>query len=221
MNNISTNNDIGRLEDLKPLDLSDKQIDILLEDKANTRSILHSAQECNQLRSLIRHLILSSYENTAEGVNKREETSDWLSKQWEERVQEAFMDRRRDLDQVSFWMLQTNEKGQALELYYQLCNEETTFEKLAAVFRGVKKEIKKPYNELHKVLQLQLRGAGTSKPQSPIRITTGYLVTKVIEQHPAELDAIMKDNLLCELKNEWADRQITLRLEELTRSKST
>ena len=212
---------IDRLEDLSFLDLSNEEINIILGKNTDLKSVLNAAQECSQIRILLRHLILKSFQSQAGVDGTKEEILKWRSEQWEDRVQEAFLDRRRELDQVSFWMVQTNKKGQALELYYQLCNEETTFEKLSLTFRGVKKEVKKPYYELHKILQQQLRGAGTSKPQSPIRIKTGYLVTKVIEQHPAKLDAIMKEKLLSELETDWADRQILLRLEELRHSANT
>ena len=220
MNKISPDSGIDKLENLSILDLSKEDVNILLEGNVELKSFLNAAQETNQLRTLLRHLILKSLQPKDDIINSQEELLEWRLQHWKDRIQEAFLDRRRDLDQVSFWMLQTIKQGQANEIYYQLCNEEVSFEKLASIYRGVRKEIKKPYDELHKVLQLQLRGAGTSKPQVPIKIKSGYLVTKVIEQHPAELNVAMKQTLLQELENEWADRQIMLRLEELRRSKS-
>ena len=87
---------MNRLENISFLDLSDRQIKVLLGDKANIKYILSAAQQCNQIRSLMRHLILNPPGYPSEEANEKKTTSDWESKQWEERVQEAFLDRRRD-----------------------------------------------------------------------------------------------------------------------------
>ena len=73
MNTVSINNNMSNLEDLHLLDLSEKQIKILLEDNADIKSILHAAQECNHLRPLIRYLILNSCQNKSETVNAQDE----------------------------------------------------------------------------------------------------------------------------------------------------
>ena len=102
-----------------------------------------------------------------------------------------------------------------MEAYYQICNKETTFDELALTDRKIKCHNSKRYNQLSPDLQNRLRGANTNKPQMPVRVKHGFLMTQVVEQLPAVLDNSLSKQLLNELENKWAVSQLKLRLEEI------
>ena len=192
----------------------ERQLKILLKKCISTRELLNVAKKSNLLVELLKHSIIESEREKDSCGKSDSEIFDWREKKWGDRVEETFLDQKRALDSVSFWTLFTKDKGTAQEIFYQLCNQEITFQKLASVQRSKNRKHKK-YSELNKILQLQLRGAGIEKPQAPIKIPSGYLLTQVIEQHPAKLDERMRNNLLIELEVSWAERQLVFRLEEL------
>ena len=213
-----TNPSLKPLLEIDFLSIDEKHLRILLKDNISINNLLNIAQKSNQINDLIISSIIDEQRKKDECGYSENEISEWRRRKFGERLEETFLDRKRELDAVSFWTLFTKEKGTAIEIFYQLCNQETTFKKLSALYKGVRSEKGKRYSELNKVLARQLRGAGTSKPQTPIPISTGYLITQVIEQHPAQLNEEMKGQLLMDLEKSWAERQLVLRIEEINAS---
>ena len=197
------------------LNLDHEMLEILLKKNVSMQYLLNAARNSNHLIDLLKQVIIQSAREKANCNNSEEQILDWRLKKFGERIEEAFLDKKNDLDAVSFWTLFTKDKGTAIEIFYQLCNQETTFRKLSSLYKGVRKESKRCYCELNSVLRRQLSGAGTEKPQSPIPINSGFLITQVIEQHPAQLNKEMREKLLLELEDEWAKRQLILRYEEV------
>ena len=97
MNKLKPIKEVRRLEDLSILELSRKQIDILLEGKVDLGFVLNVAQESNQLRVLLRHMILKSLYTKAGVISNRKEELEWRTKHWQERVNEAFIDSCNDM----------------------------------------------------------------------------------------------------------------------------
>ena len=198
------------LNSLSEIDLSN-----LLGPIAEPLRLLALLQTNDQLKPLLLQSIIEEARHNDGFGDDESACISWRKKRWGERVEEAFLDRRRELDQVSFWMATFSAKGMAMEIFYQLCNQETSFDELALTNRTIKCHRAIRYGKLTPALEKRLRGAGTSKPQMPIRNNKGFLITQVVEQLPAQLDDTLSQQLLAELEQNWANRELNLRLDDL------
>ena len=205
-------------KDLNGLDLASlSEIDLrnLLGPIAELRKLLALLQTNDQLKPLLLQSIIEAARHHDGFGDDEGACKAWREQRWGDRVEEAFLDRRRELDQVSFWMAIFSTKGMAMETFYQLCNEETSFDDLALTNRKIKCHRAIRYGKLTPALEKRLRGAGTSKPQMPVRNNNGFLITQVVEQLPAQLDDTLSQQLLAELEQNWANRELNLRLDDL------
>ena len=208
----SSDKDLNRLD---LASLSDNQLTNLLGPIAEPLQLLVLLQTNNQLKPLLLQSIIEAARHHDGFGDDEVACKAWRQQRWGDRVEEAFLDRRRELDQVSFWMATFSTKGLALETFYQLCNQETSFEDLALTNRTIKCHRAIRYCKLTPALEKRLRRAGTSKPQQPIRNNNGFLITQVVEQLPAQLDDTLTQQLLGELEQNWANRELNLRLDDL------
>jgi len=212
---MSNQDNTSELQTLDISQLSDDHLKILLGPKADLRELLTLLQSNDQLENLLQKSIIQSSRQKDGFGDDKEACKEWRRHRWGNRLEETFLDRRRDLDQVTFWMVVYPTKGEAMEIFYQLCNNESNFEDLSLTNRRIKLHRCKRYNTLTAALQKRLRGAGISKPQTPTKTQNGFLITQVVEQIPAQLDEKMSKQLLLDLENNWAKRELQLRLEDL------
>lgn len=201
--------------------ISNSDLGFLLGRSEEIRHLLQVLQSNNLLEDVLLLNILSEARKKDGYTDDPDSCSSWRAHRWGDRVEEIFIDRKRNLDKVSFWMANFKDKGSAMESFYQLCNKEATFDDLALMNKEIKLHKEVCYDQLTPSLQKHLRGAGTSKPLSPFRTKSGFLLAQVVEQRPAQLTEELSNHLLMQLEKDWAYRELRLRIEDFKFNQST
>ena len=156
------------------LNLDQNKLDVLLRKDISTQYLLNVAKNSGQLIDLLKQVLIHNEREKDNCGDSKKQISIWRLKKFGDRLEEAFIDRKKELDSVSFWTLFTKERGTALEIFYQLCNQETTFKKLASLYKGVRTEKRRCYSELSNVLRRQLNGAGIENHNHQFQSTLDF-----------------------------------------------
>lgn len=177
--------------------------------------------------SLLRRLILLE-EQARSGPLNQIDPKLWREQRWGEQVEQAFIEGRRRFERVSFWSFQVADKGQAMELYYQLCNGELSFAELVQLYSpeavvkpstgqeatlGLVRE--SPLHHLPKAVGKALRASRPRVPHKPLRQGNGFLLLMLEGWHPPSLDSELRRLLLKELEAGWLERELHRRLDRI------
>lgn len=133
---------------------------------------------------------------------------------WGAKVESYFLQRKRDLDQVVYSLLRTQDNNTATELYFRLQNQEATFEELAQTYsqgpeadtRGIigPVPVTTPNEKIAKML-LQSE-AGQLWP--PVRIGEWSIIVRLEKLISAQLNDATRQKLLNELFSKWLEEEV-------------
>jgi hypothetical protein len=144
----------------------------------------------------------------------------WRRRRWNTAVEQAFIAQRHRFERASYYHLSVPEQGLAMELYYQLCNSEVSFDQLLAQYyplkpgkpqKGILRD--KPLHKLPKALAKRLRRSLPGIPLEPVVIGMRVAVLQLIERHPPHLDDATRSLLEQEVELEHVRRELGRRLE--------
>lgn len=130
------------------------------------------------------------------------------------KAESHFLQRKEDLDQVSYSLIRVTDKGLAHELYLQIEAGEVAFEKLAELHsQGPEKQSKGniPLNALsraHPVLRNKLRTVSEGILMEPFEIEQWWVIARLNERRSCEFDDAMRQRMSTELFNQWVDQSV-------------
>lgn len=137
------------------------------------------------------------------------------------RVEPLFLERKADLDRVTYSLLRVRERAKAVELRLRLEEEEDTFADLASTFsEGVEKQVNgligpMELGRINPVIAERLR-ISTPGQLWPAFEAEGWWVLLRHERHwPAQLDEGMRQRLIQEMYELWMRDQLSEALSEL------
>ena len=120
-----------------------------------------------------------------------------------------FLQRKEQIDQVSYSLLRVKDSGMAYELYLQLEANEASFENLAADHsegpeqRSGGKVGPGSLKQAHPRLQQLLRTATPGVVQEPILIEQWWVVARLDERQEASFNDAMRQRMANELLQDW------------------
>ncbi|MDZ7962122.1 MAG: peptidylprolyl isomerase [Aulosira sp. DedQUE10] len=137
---------------------------------------------------------------------------------WGNKLESYFLHRKTDLDQVVYSMIRTQDEGLAQELYFRIVEEERSFATIAQQYSqgseaqtgGVVGPV--PLSQPHPIIQKILFASQPGQLWKPQLIAEWYVIIRLEQLLPAQLDEAMQQHLLDELFETWIQTQIKTQL---------
>ncbi len=133
---------------------------------------------------------------------------------WGHKLKSYFLERKEELDRVSYSMIRLKDGGLARELYYRLEEGEQSFAEIAreyslgpeATSGGLVGPM--PMNMPHPIITRMLKISQPGRLWQPTRIEQWIVIVRMEKLIPAQLNQQMRDSLLNELFNRWLSEQV-------------
>ena len=191
-------------------ELSDSQLISLLD--LDLKKVLWGNRETKTLAEVVKKIFIETEKEKTNKINLSHE--EWQNYMFKERVEEAFLMNKSKYEKISFWYWLIPKKEEAMEYYYQLCNNETTFSELKRKHTKVRFYQNQETSKLDANLSKPLRYASLNIPVSPIRTKTGYLLLQKSDFKPAKLDTHLRKKILNKIEEEWFLREINRQIDD-------
>ena len=182
----------------------------------------------NALQSFYTKAQLDSVENRQEWLQQRDITmgqlEQWVEKNyrltkfkaivWGAMIEDHFNQCKPDLNQVIYSSIQVDDKALALDIHSRLQNNTDDFSELAERYSQspiIRSTIVKGPVELghiHPEISHALLDSGVGQFSSIIEVGDQFMIVRLEEVRPAELNDRMRQRLLDELFEEWVDDQV-------------
>ncbi|MBO9999292.1 MAG: peptidylprolyl isomerase [Cyanobacteria bacterium SID2] len=133
---------------------------------------------------------------------------------WGRKVRSHFMTRKSSLDQVVYSLIRTKDDGLAQELYYRIQEGEQTFEECAREYsqgpeaRTGGKLGPVPLNRPHPAIGKLLSVSQPGQLWPPRALAEWFIIIRLEEFHPAQLDDAMRARMLDELFAGWLQTEV-------------
>lgn len=133
---------------------------------------------------------------------------------WGNQLQSYFLKRKNQLDQVSYSLIRTKERGLTQELYFRILEGEQSFAELARKYsQGPEAQTNGLLGPItlgnaHPVIARKLFASQPGQLSSPIHIEEWFVIVRLEKLIPAQLDASMRRRLLNELFESWLAKQL-------------
>ncbi|MFP4219617.1 MAG: peptidylprolyl isomerase [Phormidium sp.] len=135
-------------------------------------------------------------------------------KTWGQKVRSHFMSRKASLDQVVYSLIRTQDEGLAQELYYRINEGEQNFEECARDYsQGPEARtggklgpvsLNRPHPAIGKLLSVSQPG----QLWPPRPLAEWFIIVRLDEFHPAQLDSAMHQRMLDELYINWLQQEV-------------
>ncbi|OUL36026.1 peptidylprolyl isomerase [Nostoc sp. T09] len=133
---------------------------------------------------------------------------------WGNKLESYFLQRKIDLDRVVYSMIRTQDEGLAQELYFRIVEGEHSFATIAQEYSqgaeaqtgGVVGPV--PLSQPHPTIQQILFVSQPGQIWKPHLIADWYVIIRLEQLLPAQLDENMQQYLLDELFEAWIQTQI-------------
>lgn len=160
-----------------------------------------------------------SFEDLVAAATQQERLKRYAHWRFGNEAELRFLDRKLDLDQVTYSMLRVSDQALAEELYFRLREGEASFDELALSYtegserrtRGLIGPI--PVSSSHEELSSRLRVGSPSQLWPPFAIGKQWIVLRLEDRFPARLDDETRTKMELELLGVWLDSQIAVLLE--------
>ena len=173
---------------------------------------LAAARETQSLITIVKRIFINSDKRK---LNKASLTHhEWQEFMFQERLEEAFLNEKSNYETVSFWYWLINKKEEAMEYYYQLCNNEINFTDIKSRHSNVHYFSNQATNKLEPTISKALRYTKLNIPTLPFLTKQGYLILQKDSSKNAKLDSKLKQKLLDKLEDEWFLRELIRMIEE-------
>lgn len=129
------------------------------------------------------------------------------------KAESRFLERKNQLDQVTYSLIRLKDAGLARELYLRIAGAEASFSDIASQYsEGPERQTQglvgpKPLTNAHPILAERLRTARTGELLAPIRVADWWLVTRVEKFVHATFDSVTTARMCSELFEEMIDSQ--------------
>lgn len=133
---------------------------------------------------------------------------------WGAEVESYFLKRKAQLDRVVYSLIRTQHPGIAQELYFRISEGEQSFAEAAKQFsQGPEMSTggligPMPLGKLHPSLTKLLSVSQPGQVWPPIQLANWWVVVRLEQLLPAQLDEATRQQLLDELFHNWLENQI-------------
>lgn len=134
----------------------------------------------------------------------------WCLEQWEARLKELFLEKKDQLDLVSFRLMTIENNGVALEVYHRLKEKEASFDLLANKFGVLSDKNKDPLKKNKRMgslpldLQQKIRIMNQGDLSKPLKSNRGFLLIKLEQFEDAKFTQDLQDKILMDQFSSWA-----------------
>lgn len=179
---------------------------------------LRTLRQAGLVEGLLEQILLA--EEMRRSCQPDESLEAWRLRRWDKLVEQAFIAQRSRFEKATYYHLNLPEQGLAMELYYQLCNGEVTFDHLLGQYlptkpgkpqKGILRQ--RPLHKLPKSLAKRLRRSRPGIPLEPMVIGQAVTLLQLIKWHPPSLDDATRELLLGEVEAQWLQKELHRRLE--------
>ena len=136
-------------------------------------------------------------------------------------VEPLFLERKAELDRVTYSLLRVRERAKAVELHLRLEEEEATFADLASSYsEGVEQQVNgligpMELGRINPVLAERLRISTPGQLWPPFEAEGWWVLLRHERHFPAQLDAALRQRLLTEMYERWIVEQVIAALAQL------
>jgi parvulin-like peptidyl-prolyl isomerase len=133
---------------------------------------------------------------------------------FDRQVDSYFLQRKSQLDRVIYSILQVNHLHLAQELFFRIQDGEATFAELAPQYSdGQAAQTNgligpQALSMPHPILAQKLRSLKAGQLADPLQIENCFVVVRLEQHLPAQLDAAMRTQLIAELYEQWMQVQL-------------
>ena len=133
---------------------------------------------------------------------------------WGHRLESYFLDRKDELDRVSYSMMRFKDGGAAREIYHRLTEGEQSFAELAREYsQGAEAKNggligSMPMDMPHPIIARMLKLSKPGQLWEPTQVEEWIIIVRLEKLIPAQLDDRMRCRLLSELFNNWLSGQL-------------
>ncbi len=133
---------------------------------------------------------------------------------WGRKVENYFMSQKGRLDRVVYSLIRTEDEGLAQEVYYRIEEGESSFGDMAvqhsqgpeAQTQGILGPV--PVSQPHPFISRMLEVSQPGQLWPPRKIANWYIIVRLEQFLPAQLDDAMRRQLIDELFDQWMKDQI-------------
>ena len=135
-------------------------------------------------------------------------------KTWKNQVGSYFLQRKNQLDRVSYSLIRIKNSGLAQELYFRILEGEQTFGELAREYSEGAEADSNGFlgpialGNAHPMIARKLSSSKPGQLSAPIKIDEWFVIIRLEKSMPAQLDAFMGQKLLHELFEMWLHEQM-------------
>ena len=148
----------------------------------------------------------------------------WARKQWQQRLETLYLERKQLLDQASCRLLRVSDKHLALELYHRIRAREANFESLSLEYGEGPERFKGGLLKLQPLAQMPLglspllNRMEVGELLSPQRLGEGFVLVQLERFEPAPLDSATEEVLLAQELRTWLEQIVLCLRAHLTSS---
>ena len=141
----------------------------------------------------------------------------WRQRRYGEAAEHHFLKRKLALDQVIYSLLRVPEQGLAEELHQRLKQGEADFAELSPFSQGTEQHSggrigPLPLTAAHEQLASRLRVSRPGQLWEPFQAGDVWVVLRLEQQLPAQLDKAMRSKMMDELFQGWLQERVALLL---------
>lgn len=214
--------------DIDPLEWLDQESRFeRLEEEVKPALNLLQYSECldKVLKLWVRREVLKERQASLQNVNSPEDKGllvQWSRDQWGHRLNELFLQKKQELDVVSFNYLRVGNQAVALELYHRLKEGESTFSELSRLYAVGPDSQKDPLKKNQRVGNLPegirqlIKRMNVGQLSKPMQIKTDFLLVRVEEFAPVQFSESIQEKLLIDQFASWAAQVAQISHDRLT-----
>ncbi len=187
-------------------------------DINSKKNILNDFCSKNGIKSdkALKELLLKSNLSLDELIDKltiSNRKEKYARENFESKAEARFLERKEQLDIVTYKLIRVKDKFLAREIYTQLREKENSFESLAERFtEGPEKQSKGligpiPISAAHENLAELLRSTSKGELREPIFADNWFLVVQLVDFSHATFNEQTKQNMINELYDNWLERE--------------
>jgi len=147
-------------------------------------------------------------------ASRAERLDRFKQQMFDNEVELRFLDRKQELDAITYSMIRVHDGNLAFELHQQLQEEEASFEALAGRYsEGTERESggrcgPVALDEAHEAVVLKLRTSRIGELLPPFFLVDVWLILRLEEWQGARLDAATRYGLREELFDAWLEQRV-------------
>jgi len=148
----------------------------------------------------------------------------WARKQWQQRLETLYLERKQQLDKASCSLLRVSDKRIALELYHRIRAREASFESLSLEYGEGGERFKGGLLKLQPLAQLPLglpsllNRMEVGELLMPQRLGKGFALVQLERFEPAPLNSATEEVLLAQELQTWMQQIVLCLRAHLTSS---